>query len=62
MRSQRLKTFTDRDESHQELERVLKAGTHPRAECRVEPELATEGKGGIYTVWSGPRDDEQKEP
>jgi hypothetical protein len=42
---------TNRDESHQELERVLAAGEYPKAECREADEK------GDYTVWSGAQRD-----
>jgi hypothetical protein len=38
----------DRDESHAYLEKILRVGRHPRAECREDPNT------GKYSVWDGP--------
>jgi len=45
----KLFSSTDRDASHAELERILKSGEHPRAECR---EFSNDAEP--YQVWSEP--------
>lgn len=49
MAAKLLYSTKDRDESHQQLEAILLAGEHPKAECREMDE------NGDYTVWSGPQ-------
>lgn len=41
---------TDRDKAHAELEKVLKAGKNPAAECREDSNAEKP-----YQVWSGPK-------
>ena len=45
----KLAEFNNREDAHAELERVLAEGTHPKAECREDPNAAMP-----YQVWSGP--------
>jgi hypothetical protein len=45
----KLAEFDNRDAAHAELARVLAEGTHPKAECREDPNAALP-----YQVWSGP--------
>jgi len=49
MEPTKLAEFDSRDAAHAELARVLAEGTHPKAECREDPNAALP-----YQVWSGP--------
>ena len=44
-----LNAFASAAESHEALDEVLAAGTHPAAECRVNPNTELP-----YEVWDGP--------
>lgn len=50
----KLYEYKDRDESHRQLEAVLKDGTYPSAECREDPNAEFP-----YQVWTGPASSER---